>query len=133
MLSEPNGAARCPRGRTMREKKASLLSNYSCNNVLGINFSKTDKFRVGKLRKWIVDEAAPQLKSYIMSEEIKKKLGGRSLKAHVVVVVGSRQILVWDMDDDGELVHFFVFLSCHLVFPKAHVLAGSLLGGYLKF
>jgi hypothetical protein len=97
-------ATEAPGGRIMQEKKASLLSKYSCNNVLGINFSKKDKFRVGKLEKWIIDEVAPQLKSYIMSEEIKKKLGGRSLKAHVVVVVGSRQILVWDMDDDGELV-----------------------------
>jgi hypothetical protein len=45
------------------------------------------------------------LKSYILSEEMKKMLleDGRSLKAHIVIIVGSRQILVWDMDGDGKL------------------------------
>jgi hypothetical protein len=60
---------------------------------------------VGKLQEWIIDEVAPQLKSYILSEEMKKMLleDGRSLKAHIVIIIGSRQILVWDMDGDGKL------------------------------
>jgi hypothetical protein len=85
--------------------KASVLSKYSCDKVLDINFGKNDKFHVGKLQEWIIDEVAPQLKSYILSEEMKKMLleDGRSLKAHIVIIVGSRQILVWDMDGDGKL------------------------------
>jgi hypothetical protein len=72
--------------------------------VLNIKFGKNDKFHVGTLKKWITKEVAPQLKSYIMSEEVKKKLeDGLSLKAHIVVIIGSRQILVWDMDGDGKL------------------------------
>ena len=92
--------------RTMQQKKASVLSKYSCDKVLGINFGKNDRFRVGKLKKWIIDEVAPQLKSYILSEEVKKMLleDGRSLKAYIVIIIGSRQILVWDMDGDGKLV-----------------------------
>jgi hypothetical protein len=88
----------------MRQNKASVLSTYPCNKVLDINFDKNDKYHVGKLKEWIIDRAAPQLKSYVMSEEVKKQLeDGLSLKANIVIIVGSRQILVWDMDRDGNL------------------------------
>ncbi len=55
----------------------------------------------------IIDKVAPQLKDYIKSKEVKKKLKdeGLLLKAHVVIVVGSRHVLVWDMDSDGKLTH----------------------------
>jgi hypothetical protein len=88
----------------LREKKASVLSEYSCSKVLDIKFGKNDKFHASKLRKWIIDKVAPQLKSYIMNEEVKKLQRDLSLKAHIVVVIGSRQILVWDMHGDGKLV-----------------------------
>ena len=46
------------------------------------------------------------MKDYITSAEVKGKLKdeGLLLRAHMVVVIGSRHILVWDMNDDGELV-----------------------------
>jgi hypothetical protein len=90
---------------TERQNKAYLLSTFSRNKVLDINFNKNDKFHVGKLKEWIIDNTAPQLKSYVISEEVKKQLedGGLSLKANLVIIVGSRQILVWDMDRDGNL------------------------------
>jgi hypothetical protein len=96
--------SREPIMRNERRKKASVLSTYSLNKVLGINFGKSDKFRAGELREWIIDEAAPQLKSQIMSEEVQKQLKGLSLKASIVVIIGSRQMLVWDMDADGNLM-----------------------------
>ena len=96
--------SREPIMRNERRKKASVLSTYSLNKVLGINFGKNEKFRAGELREWIIDEAAPQLKSQIMSEEVQKQLKGLSLKASIVVIIGSRQILVWDMDADGNLM-----------------------------
>ena len=91
----------------MREIKASILSTYTREKVLNLKFSKNDKYRVGKLKKWIIDKVAPQLKDYIKSKEVKKKLKdeGLLLKAHVVIVVGSRHVLVWDMDSDGKLAH----------------------------
>ena len=90
--------------RNKREKKASVLSTYALNKVLGINFGKNDKFRVGELKEWIIDKVAPQLKSQIMSEEVQKQLESLSLKASIVIIIGSRQIPVWDMDADGNLV-----------------------------
>ena len=87
-----------------RETKASILSTYSLHQILDLKF-KNDRYRDGKLKQLIIDEVAPQLKSYITSEEVKKKLSteGLLLKAHVVVVIGSRHILVWDMDSEGKL------------------------------
>ena len=40
-----------------------------------------------------------------MSKEVAKKVadGDLSLQAHLVIVVGSRHILVWDMDCNGNL------------------------------
>ncbi len=71
-----------------------------------LKFTKNDQFRPGKtIRKWIKDTAAPQLKQYITSEEIMKKVidGGLSLQAHLVIIIGSRHILIWDMDCNGDL------------------------------
>jgi hypothetical protein len=90
--------------RSKQEKKASVLSTYSLDEVLNVDFGENDKFRVGELEEWIVDKVAPQLKSRIMSEEVQKQLEGLSLKASMVIIIGSRQILVWDMDADGDLV-----------------------------
>lgn len=86
-----------------RENKASILSTYTLKKVLDLKFGKNDKFHTGQtIKEWI---AAPQLKDYVTSEEVKEKLkeGGFLLKAHLVVVVGSRHVLLWDMDHDGEL------------------------------
>ena len=74
--------------------------------VLGLGFAKNDIFGPSlTIKQWIKEEAAPQLKKYVTSKEVKAKLkeGGSVLKAHLVVVVGSRHILLWDMDHDGEL------------------------------
>lgn len=92
--------------RDRRGAKASVLSIYTIEQIQNLKFTKNDKFRSGKnLKQWIEDEAS-KLKDYITSAEVKGKLKdeGLLLRAHMVVVIGSRHILVWDMNDDGELV-----------------------------
>ena len=92
--------------RDRRGAKASVLSKYTIEQIQNLKFTKNDKFRSGKnLKQWIEDEAS-KLKDYITSAEVKGKLKdeGLLLRAHMVVVIGSRHILVWDMNDDGELV-----------------------------
>jgi hypothetical protein len=99
-------ATKTPVRLSSRESKASILSTYTLEKVLDLKFGKNDKFYTGQtIKQWIEDEAAPQLKDYVTSEEVKEKLkeGGFLLKAHLVVVVGSRHVLLWDMDHDGEL------------------------------
>lgn len=92
--------------RDRRGAKASVLSKYTIEQIQNLKFTKNDKFRSGKnLKQWIEDEAS-KLKDYITSAEVKGKLKdeGLLLRAHMIVVIESRHILVWDMNDDGELV-----------------------------
>ena len=48
---------------------------------------------------------SPQLREYIMGTEVQQwvKKQNLELKAHLVIIVGSRHILLWDMDKEGRL------------------------------
>jgi hypothetical protein len=48
---------------------------------------------------------AKQLRDYIKSDEVQQwvEKGSLELQAHFVIVVGSRHILLWDMDKKGTL------------------------------
>jgi len=88
-----------------RDNKALVLKEYMLPQVLQLKFNNRDKFHNGKsIQQWIDWEAA-QLRGYITSTEVVKKVkdGGFLLKAHLVVIVGSRHILVCDMDRNGKL------------------------------
>ena len=52
------------------------------------------------------NEAASQLNDYIMSPQVKDLLEDRNyfMHAHLVLIVGSRHILIWDMNRSEELV-----------------------------
>ena len=93
-------------GRTPnRDNKALVLKEYMLPQVLQLKFNNRDKFHNGKsIQQWMDWEAA-QLRGYITSTEVVKKVkdGGFLLKAHLVVIVGSRHILVCDMDRNGKL------------------------------
>jgi len=56
------------------------------------------------IQQWIV-EIAGQLQDYIKSPQVTQRVLNEGLKmqAHLVIIVGSRQILLWDMDKDGNL------------------------------
>jgi hypothetical protein len=50
--------------------------------------------------------AAPQLRDYTKSQEVMRlKSEGLEIRSTLVVIVGSRHILLWDMDDDGNLAN----------------------------
>jgi hypothetical protein len=47
---------------------------------------------------------APQLRNYIKSPEVTQLVKkGLEMRAYLVIIVGSRHILLWDMDEDGDL------------------------------
>jgi len=52
-----------------------------------------------------MENEAQQLRDYIKSTEVQQKVEKESLElqAHFVIIVGSRQILLWDMDKEGNL------------------------------
>ena len=47
----------------------------------------------------------PQLRDYIKSTEVQQLVEKQrlELQAHLVIIVGSRHILLWDMDKEGSL------------------------------
>jgi hypothetical protein len=50
---------------------------------------------------------ASQLKDYIKSPQVTQRVLNEELemRAHMVIIVGSRHILLWDMDKDGNLAN----------------------------
>jgi hypothetical protein len=88
-----------------RFSKAKALQELEVDQVLNLKFAETDIRRRGiTIRKWIEMDVRPQLKSYVNSPEVKDKLGERRFRAHLVLIVGSRQIVSWDMDENGAWI-----------------------------
>lgn len=82
-----------------RENKASVLSEYTLSQVLQLKFGSWDKFRPGQtVQFWMENDAASQLRDYIRSPQVGALLkDGNLMHAHLVLVVGSRYILMWDI------------------------------------
>jgi hypothetical protein len=85
--------------------KAAILCDYKLSQILQLRFYDWDKVHKGTIKDWVVKNDARQLKDYINSAEVTKlvKDDGLELRAHLVIIVGSRHILLWDMDKDGNL------------------------------
>jgi hypothetical protein len=85
------------------------------HKILELNF-KGDKFRSGTIHNWIDGEQSndeisgsvrKQLQSYILGGTVQKEITGKNFRAFAVVIVGSRQILVREMDRRGDWVDEF--------------------------
>ena len=84
------------------------------NEILGLKF-KGDKFRTGTIRNWIDGKGSgpnsgsvrKQLQSYIAGTTVQKEIVEQTFRAFAVVIVGSRQILVREMDRQGNWVDEF--------------------------
>ncbi|RUS13043.1 LOW QUALITY PROTEIN: hypothetical protein BC937DRAFT_86442, partial [Endogone sp. FLAS-F59071] len=86
--------------------KALTLSNISdASTVLQLKFAPWDKFgRAGKtIREWILEKDGPgdQLVKYWDSSEIVERRP--NVLAYLVIIVGSRKILLWQLDK-GEFL-----------------------------
>ena len=77
---------------------------------------KGDPSRPGTIEDWIDGDnhenkdygvVREQLRSYITSYTIQKKIVGKNLRAFAVVIVGSRHILMREMGSDGKWVGEF--------------------------
>ena len=84
------------------------------NEILGLKF-KGDKFRTGTIRNWIDGKGSgpksgdvrKQLHSYVTGPTVQEEIADKNFRAFVVVIVGSRQILVREMDRHGNWVNKF--------------------------
>jgi hypothetical protein len=95
--------------------KAEQLKAMGLHKILEQNF-KNDKFRSGTIHNWIDGEKSDdkisgsvreQLRSYILGSTVQKEIARKDFRAFVVVIVGSRQILVREMDSNGKWVSEF--------------------------
>jgi hypothetical protein len=85
--------------------KAATLYDYDLSDILQIKFSENDKCHRGTIQEWVVGHAASQLRNYIKSDKVTQLVEkqGLEMRAHLVIIVGSRHILLWDMDKEGNL------------------------------
>ncbi|KAL0632325.1 hypothetical protein Q9L58_008805 [Maublancomyces gigas] len=95
-----------------RLNKARALSRISdADELLEVKFSENDEWRKGKtINEWVHsghdDSPQSQIKQYLESPEITQFLdmdNGRKFHAYLVVVIGNRKILLWDVDRGGQL------------------------------
>jgi hypothetical protein len=85
--------------------KATILCNYTLPEILQLKFGWWDKYHKGTIKEWVVTNAVSQLRDYIKSAEVTQmvKEKGLEMRAHLVIIVGSRHILLWDMGKEGNL------------------------------
>src|SRR5206468_443822 len=85
--------------------KAATLCNYKLPEILQLRFSTNDQFHRGTIESWVMENDGPQLRNYIKSATVQQlvKKGSLELRAQLVIIVGSRHILLWDMDKEGNL------------------------------
>jgi hypothetical protein len=95
--------------------KAKRLEVMELDKVLELTF-KGDKYRSGTIRNWIDGETCDdpdsgsvreQLRSYITGSTVQNEIVDKKFRALVAVIVGSRQILVREMDRHGNWVSKF--------------------------
>ena len=97
--------------------KADKLKAMGLRKILELNF-KGDKYRSGTIRNWIDGKKASsndetsgsvreQLRSYVLGPTVPKEIASKNFRAFAVVIVGSRQILVREMDRRGDWVDEF--------------------------
>jgi hypothetical protein len=94
--------------------KAKQLEAMRLDEILELEF-KGDKHRSGTIRNWIEGtcddpnsgSVRKQLQSYIMGPTVQNEIAGKNFRALVAVIVGSRQILVREMDMRGNWVSEF--------------------------
>src|SRR5271170_5673931 len=81
-----------------------MLGHYKLPQILQIRFAAWDQYHQGTIQQWVVTTAG-QLKDYIKSPQVTQRVlnEGLKLQAHLVIIAGSRHILLWDMDEDGNL------------------------------
>ena len=85
--------------------KATSLRDFKLFEILRLGFSTREQFKKGTIESWVMGHESQQLRGYVTSTTVKQLLKERSLelRAHLVIIVGLRHILLWDIDKEGEL------------------------------
>lgn len=92
-----------------RPKKLKTLSEVTVEQLLDLRFSsfwhgRMYTKRIKKevtIEEWIETQVSRWMAGYVRQRKI-AMCGDRKFLAYLVLVVGSRQILVWDLDENGS-------------------------------
>ncbi|KAF9983172.1 hypothetical protein BGZ80_008517 [Entomortierella chlamydospora] len=92
-----------------KEKAEHLSGLVDVNEILELKFSQYDRWRPGQtIRNWITNgpingerNVSPrkQLAEYLASPEITILKEENEVVAFLVIIIGSRQVLLWQMED----------------------------------
>jgi hypothetical protein len=85
--------------------KAAVLCDYRRDQILDLEFDTRDQFHGRTIRSRVKHHDGPQLREYIRGAKVQKLIKDRNLKlqAYLVIIVGSRRVLLWEMDKQGNL------------------------------
>jgi hypothetical protein len=95
--------------------KAKKLEAMELDRILELKF-KGDKNRSGSICNWFDGRGhniqksgvvRRQLQEYVASPTVQEEVGDKNFRAFAAVIVGSRQILVREMDKNGEWITEF--------------------------
>jgi hypothetical protein len=73
--------------------------------ILQLRFNSKEQFKQGTIGSWAKEHESRQLRDYVTGTTVKQLLkdGSVELRAYLVIIVGSRHIVLWDMDKEGNL------------------------------
>jgi hypothetical protein len=86
-------------------KLADILRGYDLSKILELEWKVGEWYHHGTIRSFVEGIESNQLKKYILGPDIQAKLEKEhlELRAFLVILVGSRHILLWSMDSKGIL------------------------------
>jgi len=86
-------------------EKADILCGYELSQILQLRWNFREQFRSGTIKSYIEMIERSQLKNYVLSTDVQQRLEKENLGlgAYLVIIVGSRHILLWEMEKDGNL------------------------------
>ena len=81
------------------------MSSYDLTKILKLKFGHWDQHHQGTIESWVTETDAAQLRNYVKGPTVQDMVKEQKLElqAHLVIIVGSRHILLWDMDKEGHL------------------------------
>ena len=83
---------------------AKKLKAMTVEKVPGHQFNSQDKFRSGTIKKWVGGDVCTQLQSYIKGRTVNEHSVDKEFRAYAAVIIGSRRILIREMDRNGSWV-----------------------------
>jgi hypothetical protein len=91
----------------LQSPRCTIVEKFDCGlgEILRLKFASWDKHHRGTIKSWIMENDGPQLRDYVKSDYVQQQVEKQSLelRAHLVIIVGSRHILLWDMEKEGDL------------------------------